>query len=252
MTDQMNKFWEQLRNQAADPQGFTPLTDAEAERRMAEAGEEPMSEEEIAKIVRTATAEGPQGIVHRDIEKPQVHYFMKVAAAVLITVSLVAGVVVGKAVIWPERTDHSRGLESLEYRDAILIAVNGQEQESARNDSLGRVLLSTRAGIRGLQQARADGILSMLRETINSPTVFEERDLSRVRALEHPVKDNVKFIQDPANPLGDRVRRQRELGEQLQLGILTLKKVHATEKADGLLWDNARLALKNLRRQLGQ
>jgi hypothetical protein len=253
MTDDMNKFWEQLRKQTADPQGFTPLTDAEAERRMAAAGEEPMSEDEIAAIVRKATAEGPQGIVpqgivHRDIEKPQAQYFMKVAAAVLVTVALVAGVVSTRAMLWPERDDPT---QTLQYRDAILIALNGQEEEKARRDSIFKIGTSTRTGIRGLQNVRrSDSALRTLRETLESPAVFEERDLSRLHAIKHAVRDSVEFIQDTSNPLNERVRRQRELEEQLQLGVLALKKVCATEAADGPLGSRARIALEHLRRQL--
>ncbi|MHC4079326.1 MAG: hypothetical protein ACYST0_12900, partial [Planctomycetota bacterium] len=95
MSDDMNKFWEELRKRAADPEGFAPLTDAEAERRMAEAGEEPMSEEEIAAIVHNATAEGPRGVVaegetrppesrgHRGTRIRQLPRFTKAAALVM-------------------------------------------------------------------------------------------------------------------------------------------------------------------------
>ncbi len=56
MNDDTDRFWEELRKQTGDPKCFTALTDEEAERRMAEAGEEPMSGEEIDEIVRSHRA----------------------------------------------------------------------------------------------------------------------------------------------------------------------------------------------------
>ncbi len=57
MSDDTDRFWTELLAKVGDPNGFAPLTDEEVELLFAEAGEEPMSAEEVEAIARYATTE---------------------------------------------------------------------------------------------------------------------------------------------------------------------------------------------------
>ncbi len=277
MAEDMNKFWAELQKQAADPKGFAPVTDAEAERRMAEAGEEPMSEAEIAAIVSNATGAGPRGVVgeggseqepearqelreHRDIEVPQAN-LLKAAVVVVGVLLLVAGVIGTKAMLWPERTEPwVNPFHTLTYRNAIQIALDPGEKREIRNSAIGQILRSTRAGIRGLREIhdtegtlRAGGssILQTLLATVDGSDVSEDWDVSRVHALKHAVQESLEFIKDPSNPMNDRQRRQEELGAQLQLGVLALRKTLSQEPGERLE-KSLRDSLEHIRRALSQ
>ncbi len=277
MTEDMNKFWQELQKQAADPKGFAQVTDAEAERRMAEAGEEPMSEAEIAAIVSNATGVGPRGVVgeggseqepearqelreHRDIEAPQARYLMK-AAAVVVGILLLVAAGVGTGIIpWPERAGPWVTPRTLTYRDAILIVVDPGEETAVRYDAVGRILPRTLAGIRGLREiheaegtlrASANSILQTLLTTVKGSDVSEDWDVSRVHALKHAVQESLEFIKDPSNPMSDRQRRQKELGAQLQLGVLALRETLSQEPVERLE-KSLRDSLEHIRRALSQ
>ena len=234
MSDDPNKFWKQLQEKAADPEGFVPLTDAEAERRMAEAGEEPMSEEEIARIVDSATAEGPRGVV---TEGPRVHtrhlrHWTKAAAVVL------GAVLFAAAGVWVWRGVY---IEDLPYREAFDFALDQGEVDAKRRTAIAHVMVKAIEGIRTIKALRteegplhavSERVLGELRGTLEGGEVFTPaRDWPRVRKIRTPIQQLRVFVSDPKQDAAARLAKVRDLAEQISLGILMSKRVRTEGKA---------------------
>ena len=199
----------------------------------------------------------PTGDLGKDIEAPQPRFFLKAAVVVASAALLVAGIGIGRAMLWPSKPYSTR---TLLYRDAILILVDTRETDDRRDLSAGRVFRAIITGIRALKRARDEGgeleqhsrqILRELRELLPSKSVFVPlRHTELVLDFDEPILELAGQLKDNQLPPADMLKTQRELAKQIRLGVLSLKNVDAQPGLFRSLRANLSAYLRTLRREL--
>ena len=226
MISDADTFWRHILGRIRPERGNDVLSAQEAEQRMAAAGEDPISEERVARIVRSATgaaAPRPRALPARVHRFPMARPALRWAVAATVALAPLAAVAFYKLYDVAPAPPVSA---SWDYPTAIRLLLDESLDELSRRDAQARLLSFVKElGFETARLLRAEGgsigsaaeaTLSRWRANLTTP---EPGAVGSVT----PILDLAKELRGHSASEDDRLRMLTRLGDEIASGIAALR-----------------------------